>query len=451
MASVERSSIASRSILLINPPSPPGLAANREGAGGLGAWGSGEAGFIYPPQALAYAAAVLRSAGWTVRLLDAAGERLGSDAAMRRIREQPLERIIAVQVASISLDNDIGFLERLRAVAPRSRLLAIGVATAFVAPQLLERTDVDHVVVGEPEAMLLPTCQVLAGESEVRRLHRRVTPADLSVAGVDGEGRLLDLDTLPFPAWDLVPLERYGFVTMLVSRGCDDTCAFCPYVVGQGRHLRSRQPEHVVDEMAWLAATVRLPRLILRDPVFAYERARVERICQGVIERKVRLAWECESRPEHFDASLLRLMRRAGCVAVKLGLETTSEHVLRSLRRIAPTDTAGAYLQQTATVVAACRMLGIACRLFVMTGLPGQTDEDIVETIDFLRQVRPTSIHVKPFYRYPGLPMPGAATADDRQRGERQAALMSAAVAPTLARPSFVGKARRWLARRLQR
>jgi anaerobic magnesium-protoporphyrin IX monomethyl ester cyclase len=436
------------SVLLVNPPSPPGLSSNREGAGGFGAWSSGDKGFIYPPQSLALAAAVLRNQGRDVSLVDACGERLDTATAIRRVQERPAS-IIAVLVAHISLDNDIAFLNSL-SVGDKSRLLAVGSGAAFVEPQLLERTDVDHVLIGEPEAMLPGACGMLAGENSARRLHRKVTAADLGLLGMDAAGRSQDLDDLPFPAWDLVPLQGYGFVTMLTSRGCDDTCAFCPYAVGMGRRLRIRSTQRVLEEMAWLATTIRPKRLILRDPVFARERNRVELICQGIIDRKLPLAWECESRPEHFDRDLLRLMQRAGCKTVKIGLETTSASVLRELRRVS--SDAEAYLRHTTDLVEVCRELDIGCRVFTMTGLPGQTDADVADTVAYLRQLRPSGISVKPFHRYPGLPMPPGDAAEERERGIRQARFMEnelASLRPSAA-PSLLHRLRRWLERRMR-
>lgn len=441
--------------MLINPPSPPHLTANREGSGGLGAWSVAESSFLYPPQALLYAAAALRVGGWRVSLIDAAGERLDSQGAIDRI-EAIHPGVIVVQAAHISLDADVQFLNDLRAAAPHARLLAAGASMPFVEPHLLERTDVDHVMIGEPEAMLPLACRMLAGEGDVRRLRRRVTVADVAASGLDatkldGEGRVTDLDALPLPAWDLVDPARYGFVTVATSRGCDDVCAFCPYVVGQGRHLRTRRAESVVDEMAWLARSLRPARVIMRDPVFASQRQRVERICEGLLQRHVRLSWECESRPEHFDAGLLSQMRRAGCTTIKLGVETTSEPVLRTLRRIPAGGKAGDYLAATARVAQACRDLGLACRMFVMTGLPGQTDEDVRETLAFLREARPSAVTVKAFHRYPGLDMPSADVDEERQRGEQQALLVARElhlIAPTSG--GLLRRARRWLGRRIR-
>lgn len=454
MARTEPSSTASSSlsVLLVNPPSPAGVTANREGAGGLGAWSAGADGFLYPPHTLAHCAAVLRVRGWQARLLDAAGERLSVDAALARCAPAPAA-IIAVHVAAISLDADIAFLNRLRALSPQGRLVAMGAGMALLAPRLLERTDVDHVLNGEPEAMLPALCLATSTVSAAERLRRVLSAADVSSDGMDRDGRVLDLDSLPHPAWDLAPLQRYGFLTVFGSRGCGDTCAYCPYALGQGRMLRVRHPSAVVAELRWLAATHRPARVIMRDPVFAAQRERVEQICRGLIDNNVRLAWECESRPEHFDRDLLRLMQRAGCTAVKIGLETTSESTLRAMRRIGPQGSAQDYAARTAEVAAICRAVGIACRVFVMTGLPGQTDGDVTETIRFLERMRPGAVHVKPFYRYAGLPVAGGEVAEEQQRGERQAALIQAAaehMVPPASAPLW-RQARRWLRQRLPR
>ncbi len=445
------SSIESHSVLLINPPSPPGQAANREGAGGFGAWSAGEDGFIYPPQTLAYTAAVLRSRGWTVRVIDATGERLDAGATMQRAGLRSHE-IIAVLAAHISLDNDIAFINQLHAALPQAHLLAIGSSMPFTGPILLERTDVEHVIVGEPEAMLLPVCQTLKGESSIRRLRRAVTATDVATPGIDRDGRLIVLDSLPFPAWDILPVDRYPFLTISTSRGCTDTCLFCPYVIGQGRYSRARAAERIVDEMQWLASTFHPKRVIVRDPVFALDRQRAAQICQGMIDGKIRLAWECESRPEHFDAGLLHLMHRAGCTTIKLGVETVDQAVLHAVRRIAPDGKADDYIKQTATVAGVCRSLDMACRVFVMTGLPGQDDSAIDSTLTALQSIQPTAVHVKPFHRYPGLPMPAANLDEERRRGVAQAALMQDTLAH-MPRPSPLTpyqRLRGWLRRRIQ-
>lgn len=430
-------------VALVNPPSPPGQTVNREGAGGLGALSSGEVGFLYPPQMLAYCAAALRSNGYSVRLIDAAGK----DAAGRRydaagVIEMLAARppaVIAVHVAYISLQNDIDFLRGVRRALPGCTVIAIGPSIPFVAEQIERQTDIQCLLYGEPEALLPALCRALGTARQVARLGRRVGQADLQAPGVDGNGRLQDLDSLPLPAWDLVDRQAYGFLTMQASRGCADGCLYCPYVVGQGVRLRARSPAAVAEELAWLVATFHPTRVIMRDPVFAYDAKRTQIICRQIITRGVRVAWECESRPEHFTPELLELMSQAGCTAVKLGLESSGEALLRGLRRLPAGHSAAGYLSQAASTVKACRRLNMACRVFVMTGLPGQTDQDITETLAVLRHIGATTVHVKPFCPYPGLRLGNQTGSFAAQRGEQQARRMEAEIAtwspvrPTLA------------------
>jgi radical SAM superfamily enzyme YgiQ (UPF0313 family) len=117
---------------------------------------------------------------------------------------------------------------------------------------------------------------------------------------------------------------------------------------------------------------------------------------------RVRVPWECESRPEHFDPDLLYQMHRAGCRVVKLGLESVEDATLWGVGRLLPGWTAARYRAHVAELVATCRRLGMNCRVFVMTGLPGETVNGLETTLAFLRAVGPPAISVMRYRPYPG-------------------------------------------------
>jgi radical SAM superfamily enzyme YgiQ (UPF0313 family) len=163
----------------------------------------------------------------------------------------------------------------------------------------------------------------------------------------------------------------------------------------------------VVGELIWLSERFGVPRIVFRDPVFARDRQRVLEICDGIVAHRElgageRFTWECESRPEHFDLELLKRMKMAGCGWIKIGLETTDEQVLHNLRRLHPGETRDDYVARAADVVEACTRVGIRCRVFTMTGLPGQTEASVSETAAYLRQIKPTALEVKTLEHYPG-------------------------------------------------
>jgi radical SAM superfamily enzyme YgiQ (UPF0313 family) len=229
-----------------------------------------------------------------------------------------------------------------------------------------------------------------------------LTNVTLRASRCDADGWVKDLDSLPLPAWDLVPALRYPLLSVFASRGCPDSCVYCPYSAAQGHRWRARSIDRVVEEITWVVNTFAPQRVVFRDPVFAYQRERVVELCERFLRSGLSLRWECESRPEHFDAELLTLMRRAGCNCVKIGLETTDPKVLADLHRVESPEQGEEYLQKTAQVVETCRQIGLGCRLFVMTGLPGQDSKAARHTASWASSVHPGALNVKRLEPYPG-------------------------------------------------
>jgi radical SAM superfamily enzyme YgiQ (UPF0313 family) len=391
-------------VTLINPPSPAGLTANREGAAGLGYLDHAPAGFAYPPQTIAQVAAVLRQESWTVRALDAVGEGWN---LQETLQAWPTETAVCgVFVSYDTLQADLDFLAALRREKPGAPIIAFGPATRYIQ-EPLEQSGVAGILLGEAERSF--------GAAALESLRRGTSaetltfsPTSLGLAGYDAEGLLRDLDSLPHPAWELLPVSRYRFLTVMSSRGCGDLCRFCPYVAAQGARFRARAPEGVVEELAWLQKTFSPSRIVFRDPAFAWDQARVEGICRLILERRLRLNWECESRPEHFDEPLLRLMKRAGCEGVKIGVETVSEELLHSLARLEPEQDAESYREHVGELARVCCEIGLRCRLFVMLGLPGQDQAALDETLRWLEGIGPEVLNVKIFQTYPGIRLSAA-------------------------------------------
>ena len=171
---------------------------------------------------------------------------------------------------------------------------------------------------------------------------------------------------------------------------------------------RIQSVARTLSEWEWLAREVRPPYLLVRDPVFAADRARVVALCEGITARGIRLPWACESRPEHFDRDLLRLLKAAGCVTVKIGVESGDPDLLRAVGRLAAGQSAADYLEQARRVAADCARVGLRCRVFVMAGLPGQGAASQARTEAALRRLAPgTLIHATPYHAHPGTGLPG--------------------------------------------
>jgi radical SAM superfamily enzyme YgiQ (UPF0313 family) len=392
-----------RRVVLVNPPSAQGTTANREGAGGLGVETPGTGGFAYPPQTLATVAASLREAGHQVTALDAVVEQLSSGEALTWLSGLVDGAPVGLVVSTATLRTDMRFVGALAQAMPDTSLFLFGAGTQYVWRQALQESAAALVVLGEPAARAPAVVAALtSGDASTVALLDGVAYTD----GVETVYRpivedAVDLAALPYPAWDLLPYDRYPFLTLSGSRGCDHGCAYCPYVAAQGCY-RPRSPESVAAEARWLQRNFGKPRLVFRDPAFASNRDRTVELCQALRKARVRVPWECESRPEHLDPDLLYRMRRSGCRVVKLGLETVDDTLLWGVNRLLPGWTAARYRAHVADLVATCRRLGLSCRVFVMTGLPGETQPALETTLAFLRAVRPPAVSVKRYRPYPG-------------------------------------------------
>jgi radical SAM superfamily enzyme YgiQ (UPF0313 family) len=411
--------MAKARVLLVIPPGLAGTTPNREGAAGLGTVSQGEGGFVYPPHTVGAVAAALVAGGHAVVVLDAVTEGL---SLAEKGRSPAVERVLAlcaksrvdlvgVFVSWATREADAAFLAALKRARDEARrrgadgeglaVAAFGVGVAHMSEALLAA---DHVLEGEPELSMVALASRVA---EGVRLSWALSPHSLGQDGYDEQGLLTDLDALPFPAWDRLDPSRYPYLTVLGSRGCTGSCCWCPYVVAQGRRLRACSAERVVDELAHLVERYAPPRIVLRDPVLAHDRGRVEALCAGIARRRAlapgrNLLWECESRPEDLDPALLRRMNLAGCVGIKIGLETLDEELLATLGRLQPGWDGGRYRRHLATVVRACQVTGIAPRLFALTGLPGQTAAMVAEVNQFAARLGVGDLALQPLKRYPG-------------------------------------------------
>ena len=384
-------------VLLINPPGPAGKTANREGSAGLGVIGPHADDFYYPPQTIATVAAVLRQAGYSVTCVDAVAEKLDVAATLARVPPRATDLQIGVLMSQATLTVDVDFCQHLLADTDVD-VVAFGSAMRFIGQTVMEQCRVTAVALGAPETAVLRTLQALATAS-----------ADDESDGEWVAGPALpraDLTTLPRPAWELLPHDRYPFLTLRAGSGCDDDCAYCPYVAVEGHGRQVRPVQAVVDELAWLQQTFPKARYLFRDIVFAADRAWTEAFCAALIARlarRLKINWECESRPEHFDLALLRQMAGAGCTTIKIGLETVDDEMLELMGRLHPRQTADDYRDQVLEVLDAAAQVRIACRLFVMVGLPGETYGARAQTREFLASVRPPLLSIKAYRPYAGV------------------------------------------------
>lgn len=387
-------------IAIVNPPNPCGAVSNKDTMGGLGQLYHAGTSHGFPPLDMLYAAAVLRSRGIPFQILESLGHKLDVTELIIRL-EQQKPGVVAIRTSLPTFDWDMKIAQIVKWVLA-AKILIFGPYATLNASRILQNPFVDALVLGEPELTLAEVAAV-GGLEKCEGLWLKEPDG---VTGYREREPVSDLDMLPFPAWDLVPYREYDgselmrnkrpFVTILTSRGCPHGCFYCPYPVTQGRKLRVRSPENVVEELAWLKASLGVEAVLFRDPEFAFYRDRVTAICEGILKKGIRLCWRCETRIEDLDEEIIRLMARAGCIGINMGIESADESVLKSLRR-KPVS-----LQKAQSVIRACRENDIQSFCFFILGLPGESREAALRTVRLALKLNPAFLQFTVATPYPG-------------------------------------------------
>jgi anaerobic magnesium-protoporphyrin IX monomethyl ester cyclase len=393
--------------VIVNPPSPAGYMSNKDSMGGFGQlYPKGAPPF--PPLDLAYLAGVLSAAGHHCDVVEAGALEFSVGQAVHAVGAVgDLEHaLVLVRTSLPTVDFDLAFCRSLRTLGKLGAVALFGPPVPSLLRRIEQETSLDFAILTEADHPALELMEGRTPESILGLLYRS-----------EGEWhRTLerpferDLDSIAFPRWESLPIERYvipksstsgkaRFLPMLSSRGCPFGCSYCPYPVGQGLKWRFRSPANVVDEMEHLVKRFNVEHILFRDPMFSAQQKRVVAICEEIIRRGLKVHWKCETRIDCLDAHTIEMMARAGCVGVNFGVESTDPEVQKGVHRQPIT------VAEFVSVVALCRQHGIATFAFFVIGLPGDTLQTILDSVDFATRIRASWVQFTVATPFIGTPM----------------------------------------------
>ncbi len=325
-----------------------------------------------PSVHMAYIAAILSRAGHEVKWTR--GEEITGDVAL-------------VLSSLVDHKNETAWADRMRAKGVKVGFIGI---TASKMPELFDG-HCDFILNGEPEAAVM-------------RLAQGIIPQGNTISE-----QIDDLDSLPFPRWDLVTEDRskmgFKFFTrpvgggypLLASRGCPEFCTYCPHRILAGYRMRSIA--NIVDEMERLCDQVSRPYVIFRDPLFTEQRERVVELCDEITRRGLTLTFEAETRLDRLDVDLLDRLHAAGFRAMSFGVESLDPATLKkSGRRPIPQS-------HQREIIEHCRKLGIVTAAFYVLGFLQDDWNSVAATIDYATDLGSTFAQFKMLTPYPGTPM----------------------------------------------
>lgn len=369
-------------IFLATPPHPAALRY-----GPLAAAGSN-----LPSLGILSLASVCEAAGHRVALADAVAEGLGKEEVIARVAA------FSPDVLGLSATTPVMAGAGSLALAIRRRFPGLFIvlggphATALPDETLSAFPAFDAVVMGEGEAAFLDLVSALASKrpfSGVPGLAIRVGGA---ISRTVSRPAISDLDSLPFPAWHLLPgfpgafrpavfnCRKSPSAHCVTSRGCNGACTFCDRSVF-GRTPRFHSAFYMADLAEMLALRHGVRELVFEDDQFLADPERIEAFCRNLLNRRLKLVWSAGARAGAVkDEGLLNLMKRAGCWRLSFGLESADEEVLkRACKGISPSVMRWA--------VTLTRKAGMEAKGFFILGLPGETEISMERTISFAQSL----------------------------------------------------------------
>lgn len=359
------------------------------------------------PDWLLIAVAVMEEAKFEVEFLDGCAMNLGQRQVVS-ILKKSRPGLLVLHTTTPSIDSDLSFASLAKECLSDCRTVMVGPHVTAEPEDTLMRADgtLDVVVRGEYDY----TLRELAGLSASRWNDQRLAKVS-GISYLDSEGQMvntssrpyLDVNELPFPAWRHIDpkwyrdaAKRFPFITLISGRGCFGNCTFCRDVpLMEGRKLRMRDPQLVVDEIEYVFSLFPyLREIMFETDTFTATPKHVQGICEEIINRGLKVTWSCNCRTD-VDLKLLPVMKRAGCRMLMVGFEFGTQESLDAVKK-------GTTLEQSMRLAEEAQRLGFTVHGCFMFGAPGETKESALKTIELAKSLPMDTVQFSGICAYPG-------------------------------------------------
>lgn len=344
-----------------------------------------------PPIGIMYIAAYLNSKGYNCKILDIGLKGLSLSETIRCIkRVNP--RVVGISILTPSTITAVPLAREIKKKMPHV-VVGCGGTHICVDPTFIQRYPYfDFAVKGEGELIMLEIMKKLDKKKKV--------------SGLYNGGYVKDLDSLPFPDYNLIDFKEYGYpldavgkrwsaIAMITSRGCPFACSFCCKTESR-KFVRYRSPKNIVDEIERNYPISRGEYSFL-DDTMTLNQKNTNEVCKEIINRKLKISWVAMTRADCVSLGLAKLMKKSGCRELFLGVESGDPRIRNEVIKKKASDEA------IFRAIKICRQVGIRSSIFLMLGFPTEGEKEIERTVNypFLSRADIMGIHLT-------FPLPGS-------------------------------------------
>jgi len=364
---------------------------------------------VMPSLGLGYIASVLKRAGHQVTILHCAKEKFGLADFERYLGEHDFD-LIGIQMFTYDLNPVRQHLAIIKQQRPRAITVLGGYhPSGDPAGVLVDIPGADFAFASEVE-LALPKFmeEIVRARPDLAAVPNLIWRRDGGI--VVNPVKIVDrLDDIPFPAWELMDPKTYpesphgGFfrswptAPIIITRGCPMQCTFCAGKSVTTDKVRARSVANVIAEVELLKRQYGVNDLLLEDENFTLHKKVVHAFCEALLAKDLKMTWSCPAgvRLDTLDLEMLKLMERAGCHSLAVGVEFGSQRI-HDLTKKRLT------LGKIKEKMELFRHVGIKTTGFFMFGIPGETKEEMKQTIKFAKELNLDRAQFNNFMPLPG-------------------------------------------------
>jgi anaerobic magnesium-protoporphyrin IX monomethyl ester cyclase len=354
------------------------------------------------PITLAYLAAVLEEGGHQVTVIDCPALGIDHKEFKTKIGESKPDAV-GITTLTPMIESALMAAHSAKEANPETPIILGGPHATFMDKEILnENPDVDIIVRGEGEQTLLELANTIP-KTNTKHLHKikGITfRKNGQIIRTPNRPLIQNLDELPRPAYEHLPLKKYqlfgkSIMPIMTTRGCPFQCAFCVSSRMGGRNFRARSPKSVADELEWLKDRHGADSFTFYDDAFTFDTERTLKICEEIKKRKIGLPWDCQTRVDRISEEILIRIREAGCQLISFGIESGSQKILDAIGKKTT-------IEQNEKAIILAKKAGISVSLNIILGYPGETEETLQQTMNFIKKTKPDYVYLTLAMPYPG-------------------------------------------------
>lgn len=292
--------------------------------------------------------------------------------------------------------------------------LAGGPHASVLDEQVVKNYSVDYVIRGEGEETMLELLKALKGNQKFSSIAGLTYIENGRIVKTFERTPISDLDQLPFSDFTGVDFDSYKeglwsdtiiprklqkkyniqyvrYAPIMTSRGCPARCTFCHKKAGK---LRMRSPENIVNEIKHIYNQYQIKHIRFCDDTLNANEKRLQEICKLIIKENINITWDTSIRAYPLSIETVLLMKESGCIKLSIGVETGSAKMMKSIKK-------GLTPEKVINAFKICHKVGIPIIANIIVGLPGETNDTIRETYQFLKVIKPDYTLVAILLLYP--------------------------------------------------